>query len=149
VGEPAEIYENPATRFIANFIGSANLIDTTIAEKSADRLRLQHKGSAEMFDVMAETTASVGAAMTIALRPEKILIDKTPIDHCDNKTHGVVKEIAYLGKISTYRVQTEMGETIEVTAPNQIRSRGTGHRIDWDDTVHLGWNADSAVLLGD
>jgi putrescine transport system ATP-binding protein len=149
VGEPAEIYENPATRFIANFIGSANLIDTTIAEKSDDRLQLQHSGSSEVFDVMAQTAASVGATMTIALRPEKILIDKSPIEHCDNQIQGVVKEIAYLGKISTYRVETEMGETIEVTAPNQIRSRGTGHRIDWDDAVHLGWNADSAVLLGD
>lgn len=147
IGEPAEIYENPATRFIANFIGSANLLEATIIDKHQDQLKLQHLTSDTVFDVAAQEAGEVGETTTLALRPEKILIDKSPLAQCDNTVSGVVREIAYLGKISTYRVETEIGEIIEVTAPNQVRRRGGGHRIDWDDPVHLGWNADSAVLL--
>ena len=78
-----------------------------------------------------------------------MLIDKQPLTQCENQLSGKVREIAYLGKISTYRIDTEIGETIEVTAPNQVRPRGVQDGIDWDDDVHIGWNAESALLLSD
>ena len=149
IGEPADIYENPATRYIANFIGSANLIPVTVAGNNQDTIELQHEPSNTLFHASSSHSYNTGDKTTLALRPEKILIDKTPVAHCDNQLEGSVKEIAYLGKISTYRVQTTLGETIEVTAPNQIRSSGIGHRIEWNDEVHLGWNNDSAILLSD
>ena len=148
IGEPAEIYENPASRFIANFIGSANLLSARVVEHRGDTLVLEHNESSNRF-LVAANSASMGDTTTLAIRPEKILIDKAPIEHCDNQVQGKVREIAYLGKISTYRVETSIGEVIEVTAPNQVRPSGVGHRIDWDDEVHLGWNADSAVLLAE
>ena len=161
IGEPAEIYENPATRFIANFIGSTNLLPVTIAEKNNNGLILQHATSDTRFYVAASSTNSTGLssssqisetatdAASLALRPEKVLIDKEPLSGCENQLQGVVKEVAYLGKISTYRVETEIGEIIEVTAPNQVRTSGIGHRIDWDDKVYLGWHASSALLLNE
>lgn len=153
IGEPAEIYENPATRFIANFIGSANLLPVSVVDRQQDNLVLQHQDSTTRFAATSSTasdqTLSVGDNITLALRPEKLLIDKTPISHCDNTMTGVVKEIAYLGKSSTYRVETDFGVTFDVTAPNQFRTKGIGHRIEWGESVHLGWNTDSAVLLKD
>ena len=154
IGEPAEIYENPATRFIANFIGSANLLPVSVVEQMQDSLVLQHQDSttrfsAARFSADNNQTLSAGDNITLALRPEKLLIDKAPISHCDNTMTGVVKEIAYLGKSSTYRVETDFGVTFDVTAPNQFRTKGLGHRIEWGDSVHLGWNNDSAVLLKD
>jgi len=169
IGEPAEIYENPATRFIANFIGTANLlpvrvveknvveksavekpvVENRVAEEHAELLVIEHQESKTRFTAVDDQALDVGDNFTLALRPEKLLIDKSPISHCDNTTSGVVKEIAYLGKSSTYRVETEFGVTFDVTAPNQFRTKGIGHRIEWDDPVYLGWNADSAVLLAD
>ncbi len=152
IGEPAEIYENPATQFIANFIGSANFLPVTLIDKNQSTVQLQHEPSQKVFTAATdhkspESELTTGQQSTMVLRPEKILIDKTPLTDCQNQLAGVVKEVAYLGKLSTYRVQTEIGITFEVTAPNQIRSQGIGHRIDWDDPVHIGWNDNSAVLL--
>ncbi len=148
IGEPAEIYENPASSFIANFIGSANLLPAKIVEHHGGVAVLEHSGSKRQFKVATDST-QVGDTPTLAIRPEKILIDKAPLNQCDNQLQGTVREVAYLGKISTYRVETDIGEIIEVTAPNQVRPTGVGHKIDWDDSVHLGWNADSAVLLAE
>lgn len=149
VGEPADIYENPASRFIANFIGSANLLDVNIAGKQGNNVQLQHNTSSQRFAVVSEFSDESADNITLALRPEKILIDKEPLTQCDNQLTGTVREIAYLGKISTYRVETNIGETLEVTAPNQSRSQSAGHRIEWNDPVHLGWSADSAFLLSE
>ena len=149
IGKPAEIYENPASRFIANFIGSANLLAVDVTDKKGNNLTLQHQSSDQFFKANIEGFNLPDKNLTLAIRPEKILIDKQPLNQCENQLKGKVQGIAYLGKISTYRIETTIGETIEVTAPNQIRSRGESHAIDWDDEVHLGWNADSAVLLGD
>lgn len=153
IGEPAEIYENPATRYIANFIGSANLLPVTVASyqqnQDSNQVELHHEPSNTLLQVATDSKYNPGDKTTLALRPEKILIDKSPLANCDNQINGTVKEIAYLGKISTYRVETALGETIEVTAPNQSRSSGIGHRIEWDDEVYLGWNKNSAILLSD
>jgi len=149
VGEPADIYENPASRFIANFIGSANLLDVNIVSKQGNNIQLQHNTSSQRFAVVSEFSDESADNITLALRPEKILIDKEPLTQCDNQLTGTVREIAYLGKISTYRVETNIGETLEVTAPNQSRSQSAGHRIEWNDPVHLGWSADSAFLLSE
>ena len=149
VGEPADIYENPASRFIANFIGSANLLDVKIVDKRGNNIQLQHNTSSQRFAVVSEFSDESADNITLALRPEKILIDKEPLIQCDNQLTGTVREIAYLGKISTYRVETNIGETLEVTAPNQSRSQSAGHRIEWNDPVHLGWSADSAFLLSE
>ncbi len=149
IGEPADIYENPATKYIANFIGSANLIPVTVADRQQELLQLQHEQSNTMFEAVTDQEVVAGDKTTLALRPEKILIDKAPLQECDNQIQGTVKEIAYLGKISTYRVDTTLGVTLEVTAPNQVRAAasGMGHRIEWDDEVYLGWSNHSAILL--
>jgi putrescine transport system ATP-binding protein len=164
IGEPAEIYENPATKFIANFIGSANFVPVTLLDSAG--AQLQHEPSQTVFTANPVRTDTpdhtgpnhtdpnhdardytAGQQATMALRPEKILIDKSPLTHCENQLTGVVREIAYLGKLSTYRVETNIGLTMEVSAPNQVRTAGIGHRIDWDDPVHIGWNNNSVVLL--
>ena len=137
IGEPAEIYENPASRFIANFIGSANLLSVNVTGGREGRLTLEHESSGKHFTLISDKPQTDGEQLTLALRPEKILIDKQPLPQCDNQLSGKVREIAYLGKISTYRVETDIGETIEVTAPNQFRPRDVQDGIDWDDHVHI------------
>ena len=157
IGEPAEIYENPATQFIANFIGSANFLPVTLIDQDQSIVHLRHEPSQALFTAGVNSTDSVdndlkhtpvaGQQSTMALRPEKILIDKAPLSECENQLTGIVKEVAYLGKLSTYRVETEIGVTFEVTAPNQVRTAGLSHRIDWNDSVHIGWGSSSALLL--
>ena len=65
----------------------------------------------------------------------------------NNYFNGKVEDIAYLGKISIYRVKLEDDSIIEVTSPNSIRPRDGNLVIDWDDEVFLSWDASSAVVL--
>ena len=56
-------------------------------------------------------------------------------------------DIGYLGGISTYRVEVDGNHIIEITSPNQIRPKDANPTIDWDDNVHLSWEASSSVVL--
>ena len=95
IGEPADIYENPATKFIANFIGSANLLPVTVTNKQQNELQLHHEPSNTTLKAITDNDAVNGDKTTLALRPEKILIDKSPLPACDNQIQGTVKAVSY------------------------------------------------------
>jgi putrescine transport system ATP-binding protein len=88
-------------------------------------------------------------ALAVAVRPEKIQIDKRPpaagAAHSANVVTGVVREIAYMGSYSTYVVQLPDQSVIKVTQTN--RSRNHEGDIVWGDTVYCGWDAQAGVLL--
>ncbi len=152
VGTPATIYENPRSRFIANFIGSANLLDCTVTERQGKNIVVSREGIKKSILVEHEGNIAVGTKVTLAVRPEKITVVKRE-DYIDgdvtdsNQLAGVVKEMAYLGRLSTYHIATDGGELFEVTSPNQSRYRDADHPIDWDDEVVISFSPQSAVLL--
>jgi len=150
IGTPAEIYENPSSRFIANFIGSANLIDGTVASTEDNQLIIKLPDSPTTLIVGADDSVTAGDSVSIAIRPEKIRIDKNkPADEIDNVMFGKVREMAYLGRLSIYHILTEHGAVLEVTAPNQTRYRDGQHAVDWDDEVYLSFDPDAAIVLPD
>ncbi len=152
IGTPATIYEQPNSRFIANFIGSANLLECTVSERQGDNVVVRHDGNDTSIVVEHKDAIDSGSQATVAVRPEKISIVKQS-EHNDSDTtdvnhlSGVVKEMAYLGRLTTYHVATDSGVLIEVTSPNQSRYRDGNHPIDWDDEVVISFSAQSAVLL--
>ena len=89
--------------------------------------------------------------VTVAIRPEKIYIEKTqPVDEDgkplkDNYTTGIVTEIAYMGDISIYHVKLNSGKVVITTLPNVDRfNKGLP---TWDDKVFLSWDPESCVTL--
>ena len=168
LGTPAEIYENPHTRFIAGFIGSANLLSGQVQHIPSDQPRsivtdnatdsatdntgtlvtVTLDGCTQAVQVYTDQPVSTGDAITVAVRPEKISVSTTePGETDDNVLEGTVQEMAYLGRLSTYHIKTDAGPTLEVTAPNQRRMTDNRHSVDWDDRVFLRFSPDSAVLL--
>ncbi|MEE9335501.1 MAG: ABC transporter ATP-binding protein [Granulosicoccaceae bacterium] len=152
IGTPAQIYENPCSRFIASFIGSANLLDCTVVKREGDMYWVSQAGMDQPIVVEHEGELDVNAKVTLAVRPEKILVEKrsavgTVAADGNNQINGVVKELAYLGRLSTYHIVTGNGVLIEVTSPNQSRYRDGNHPIDWDDEVTISFAPQSAVLL--
>ena len=114
IGHPTEVYENPATEFVAGFVGTSNVIETP-------------SGHA-------------------VLRPEKIdIVPGTFAASATNAT-GVIRDVAYLGMITRYRVEIAAGRVM--TAVRQNRSTGAG-----DDTLHVGsevtltWSFDDVSAL--
>lgn len=146
IGTPTEIYEFPESRFVADFIGSANIFEGRITEDSADHVRVK----TEVCDVFIDHGKSVqlGKKIWVGLRPEKIRLTKTTEPaRGDNQTSGIVEDVGYLGESSIYKVKLSNGQIIEVTAPNNMRPMSRQHGITWDDHVTISWEPSSAMLL--
>jgi putrescine transport system ATP-binding protein len=146
VSTPAALYEFPATRFVAEFIGGINLFEGRV---------LSHDAGSGLARVQCDTLGATvlarhadflpeGTAVSVAVRPEKIDVHEAA-PQADNVVSGKVRDIAYLGDVSIYHVQTEAGATIQVQETHVERS--SQPHYDWNDTLWLSWPAASAVVL--
>ncbi|MEM9330412.1 MAG: polyamine ABC transporter ATP-binding protein [Pseudomonadota bacterium] len=146
IGTPTEIYEFPETRFVADFIGSANILEGQVIEEGADHVRVS-TGLGEIY-IDHGQSVTAGSQIWVALRPEKIYLNTAPPKKKGpNQAKGIVDDIGYLGDTSIYKIRLEAGEIIDVTAPNLIRPMSRSHGITWEDTVYLNWEPSSAMLL--
>ena len=152
VGTPTDIYEFPATRFVADFIGSVNMFEGRLIEDEPDYVRIRCEDLGGVIYVSHGISSAPDAPVWIAVRPEKINISRQPPTDIqegarqdENVTRGTVKEIAYMGDMSIYLVKIDSGKTIRVTLPNVARH--AEDRITWDETVYVSWHAESPVVL--
>lgn len=143
VGTPTDIYECPATKFVADFIGSVNMFEGEVLAGTPRSVRSRELGTT--IPVGQGVAVSPGAIVWIALRPEKIHISKAPPQSNGSGAHGRVREVAYLGDMSVYLIEIESGKTLRVTRPNVIRS--PEDHIAAGDPVYLSWHASSPLVL--
>jgi putrescine transport system ATP-binding protein len=152
VGTPSDIYESPATRFVADFIGSVNMFEGRVNEEHTGGVRLE---VGELGCVLrAERTVSCASGATVwaAIRPEKINISRQPPVSTsaalpENAVRGTVREIAYMGDMSIYLVQIASGKMLRVTLPNT--TRGGERPIAREESVWLSWHGSSPVVLAE
>lgn len=146
IGTPTEIYEFPETRFVADFIGTANIFEGRVTEEGADHLNVE----TEIGEIFIDHgySVSTGNRIWIALRPEKIRLEKTDAPASGpNEVAGVVDDIGYLGETSIYKVRLPNGQIFDVTAPNHSRPMNRSHQITWEDKVKISWDPSSNMLL--
>jgi putrescine transport system ATP-binding protein len=146
VGTPAEIYEFPRSRFIADFIGTTNFFAGTVTAVAAGQvsIRSEEAGGELLADDLGQVRP--GQQVWLALRPEKIRLAKEPpVGERINCLKGVVAELGYLGNRSTYRIRTPQGKLVTVLGKNEQRT--SEWSIDWSDEVYLSWNANAAIVL--
>ncbi len=145
VSTPAALYEYPANRFVAEFIGAVNLIEGRVAEQNGEDVRVSCPKLGH--DIMARhrDPLPVGTEVSVAVRPEKIDVHEQPPLHLNNVTQGKVVEIAYLGDVSIYHVQTESGLVIRVQETHIQRT--SDPHYNWGDSLYLTWDASSAIVL--
>jgi putrescine transport system ATP-binding protein len=146
VGTPAEIYEFPQTRFVADFVGTTNLFEGTVSacEPGCTTVSCVETGCDLWVDDVGRFAP--GQKVLVALRPEKIRLSKQANSVARvNQLKGVVWELGYLGNRSTYQIKTASGKLVTVFAQNEQRT--SQWTIDWSDEVYVSWPADAAVLL--
>jgi putrescine transport system ATP-binding protein len=146
VGTPSEIYEVPQSRFVADFVGTTNLFEGTVAacEPGLITVNCAETGCDLLVDDIGRFTP--GQRVWVALRPEKIRLSKQPQPlPRGNLLKGMVWELGYLGNRSTYQIKTSSGKLVTVFAQNERRT--SEWSIDWSDEVYVSWTADAAVLL--
>ena len=147
IGTPAEVYEYPESRLVANFIGSANMFEGRVSQNGADHVVITCKELGVEFYTNHPMSIIEGTKVWVAVRPENIALSKTAFDATKNQLKGVVVDIGYHGKTSTYRIRISNDQMIEVSVPNQKRPKGDRHSVDWDEEVYLNWDQSNAVVL--
>ena len=146
VGTPAQIYEFPCSRFVADFVGTTNLFEGTVSACEPGLITVDCAEAGGKLLVDDEGRFTVGQRVWVALRPEKVRLGKQPVSAVRlNQLRGTVWELGYLGNRSTYRIKTATGKLVTVFAQNERRTSEAA--IDWSDEVFVSWSADAAVLL--
>ncbi|MEQ1770440.1 MAG: ABC transporter ATP-binding protein [Devosia sp.] len=151
VGEPTEIYEFPNSRFVANFIGSANMVEGVVTEDEPDHVRLSSKELGADIYVDHGVDCSPEQILWWAIRPEKIVLTREKpqpeagVPAETNMVKGYVEDIAYLGDMTVYQVRLENGRYLRVTKTNALR--GDPDAISWDETVWASWAGSSGSVL--
>ena len=142
-GTPTEIYEYPRDRFVADFIGSANILDGKVVSNLEGMIEVStYLGK---FSFKSNSNISEGSDLFVGLRPEKISISKAA-SKSKNIT-GYIDDIGYFGDYSIYKVRLDDGQIIDVTAQNQKRPKNAKDRLTYEDKVNLNWDNSSAMLL--
>ena len=146
IGTPSEVYEYPATRFVAGFIGDVNLLDARVVATDGSGMRLLAPGPAITIDADRPVPAVAGETVAVALRPEKLTLShEPPAETAANCASGTVANIGYLGDVSIYHVRLGDGTVLRATVANRLRL--IERPVTWDDSVWLSWGRDASVVL--
>lgn len=148
IGTPKEIYEFPHNRFVADFIGTINTFEGVVTVVQEDRIRAYSDEAGDTLVALGKQLVDVGQQIEVAVRPEKIFIDKEkPQDSDDVCIEGIVDDLGYLGNRSLYRIKLASGKIVQVSSQN--RRRSVTRFLEWDDKVWISWKPRSAVVLLD
>ena len=152
VGKPAEIYETPNCRFVADFIGSVNSFRGTIEVDEPDHVVV---ASPECRHFISHgITGTLGMAVHVAVRPEKMTVQLMPPRDDErespeqigyNVVQGVIEDLAYLGRLTTYHVRLDGGSVVKVTQTNSARHAQAP--LTWGSRVYVWWCGSDVVVL--
>jgi putrescine transport system ATP-binding protein len=142
VAPPAEIYEQPTSRWVADFIGDVNLFEGRLGD---DGLSVEGTAAGRLR-VAANSAAQPGQVVWVAVRPEKLRIAREqPAAGLDNSVAATVVDIGYLGDTSLYKLRIRDGSQVKAALAN------VGGRADAalavDQHVWLSWPPEAAIVL--
>ena len=150
VGTPEDLYDRPQTPFVADFIGTTNLLSGVVAAVR-DETAVIRLDSGDRCIAGAEGCVP-GKAVQLSVRPESIRLDPVVADSPaaiasgspgSIGLRGAIEQVAYLGSAVQYHVRTAGGLAVSVLASR------SGQRFESGDTVVLAWSPTDALLLGD
>jgi spermidine/putrescine transport system ATP-binding protein len=145
--EPSRIYGFPKNRFVADFIGTCNILDAEVVRSGDERMRLTIAGLGEV-DALHVPDAAPGARGALALRPEQIAIGQQLAPNPDeNHFAGKVFDFLYLGDVTVYVVELGDGSRLEAMLPNS--APGRAKFFEPGDPVEVSWRFDAGRFLSD
>jgi iron(III) transport system ATP-binding protein len=146
LGTPAEIYDAPATPFVADFIGAENLLPGTVVRRAGDNL-VVHAGSLEIRATGRATDMAdmTGAGVRVVVRPQAIRLTPSRQDlDLDNAFDGTVRFGAYLG--ATARYEVEVADAMLIV---DVPDPRPGALLRAGDRVGVGFAANSVILVSE
>ena len=147
VAPPAAIYEQPNSRWVADFIGEVNLFEGRVGD---DGMSVEGTAVGRIRVAAQDRCARPGATVWVAVRPEKMRLTPRPRRRpapagVENIAAATVMDIGYLGDLSIYKLRGAEGVALKAAAAN------TGPRgeraIGWDDKVWVSFPPEAAIVL--
>jgi len=147
VGPPEEVYEHPATEFVAGFLGASNLLRGTVNRRENDRVVVTLASGERVVAPAGLEPSTPGGAIRVGVRPEKIRIAPGSAASEDgrNAISGVLREATYVGVSHQYAVETRSGETVTVYAQN-LGAAGEYAPAAGEDVV-LSWHPEHTFVV--
>ncbi|TCL75675.1 ABC transporter ATP-binding protein [Rhizobium sp. BK251] len=147
VATPAEIYEAPNCRFVADFIGDVNIFDGKVKAGGNGVVEIAVEGGPTLRTATSDTPAS-GSSVGFAIRPEKIRVTRAaPANASVNAARGELWDIAYLGDMTVFHVKLAGGNVIKASSLNA--QRAVEDPFTYDQEVWVSFDEDAGVLLKD
>ncbi len=154
VATPADLYEFPNSRFVADFVGSVNMFEGVLDEDEPDHAVVRAPELAAPVYLDHGVTGARGSTVWVALRPEKIEMHKRnggePPKMEDapagtNVVPGTIRDIVYLGSETNFEIELEGGRRVRTFRSNLTRY--DQEDFTWDEPVWLAWHACSPAVL--
>ncbi len=155
VATPADLYEFPNSRFVADFVGTVNMFEGVLEKDEQNEALVRCEELSAPVYLDHGVTGARGSTVWVALRPEKIEMHKraegsTPMKMEDapagaNVVPGVIRDIVYLGSETNYEIELEGGRRIKTFRSNLTRY--DQEDFTWDESVWLAWHACSPAVL--
>jgi spermidine/putrescine transport system ATP-binding protein len=140
IGEPDEIYERPANKFVADFIGETNFLEGVVMGQNGSVVEIELSGTGRVH-VESSRKFTNGQPVSIAVRPEKLRLNVNIGD--GNNINGRVEDVIYIGTDTHYGVRFPGGHKVRVREQN-VTHRGTA-RVG--DEVCVSFSSVSARIL--
>lgn len=139
-GTPADIYERPASRWVADFIGGVNLFEGRVGD---DRCSVEGTVAGHL-NVAAPIEAQPRTPVWVAVRPERLSLTRDKPPAPGNCLNGLIVEIGYLGDLSIYQIRVADGSRVTASKTNT----GPGERpLQRDEQVWLSFTAEAPIVL--
>ncbi|MET7287660.1 ABC transporter ATP-binding protein [Streptomyces sp. NPDC005573] len=141
LGSPADLYENPRTTFVANFLGTSNLVEAEIDSRSGDDLVLKAgDGRLVLPAARCAAPAGTGGKVLVGIRPEKIALahadDAGSVPDGRNRLTGTIADASFIGVSTQYVIDSPVGGELAVYVQNVDRDA----RLVPGAEVVLHWN---------
>ncbi len=145
VGTPKQIYEFPASVFVAQFVGTTNMIAGMLELSNGEMAVVSEKLGRFTVQTPAESWVEDKIPVIMSIRPEKIDLSLRPLDAFENRVEGIVVAIVYHGRSTQYNIRLADHSTMRVFVQNEEHS--AREMVTYDDQVFLQWHKDSVVLF--
>ena len=139
IDKPAVIYQKPATRFVADFIGESNIFEGVVESADADVLRVKLPGGTVSAAADPDRNVQPGETVWVSVRPEAVQVSAEPVEGFDFP--AVVTDRVYIGTLTKVMLSSDDGQEIRYSSIEESATLRERER------VYLSWKMEKAVVI--
>lgn len=143
--KPEAIYERPASKFVADFIGESNFLNARVKSQEGQRVSVDAEGLPNV-QAVSELALGNGTQVIVAVRPERVLLVREPFTGMPNQFRGRIENLVYTGSTTAYQVR--LGESVLFTVRENNAGRAdAASDLKANDEVYAYWAPENARIL--